>query len=60
MTLSDTHDYPTRRQLLKAGAAVLSGLAIAACAALFYSPFSQRMLVRMAWPSEITTTELEN
>lgn len=35
------------------------GLAIAACAALFYSPFSQRMLVRMAWPSEITTTELE-
>jgi hypothetical protein len=26
------------------------GLAIAACAALFYSPFSQRMLVRMAWP----------
>jgi DNA-binding winged helix-turn-helix (wHTH) protein len=25
------------------------GLAIAACAALFYSPFSQRMLVRMAW-----------
>jgi DNA-binding winged helix-turn-helix (wHTH) protein len=28
------------------------GLAIAACAALFYSPFAQRMLVRMAWSSD--------
>jgi cholera toxin transcriptional activator len=25
------------------------GLAVAACAVLFYSPFAQRMLVRMAW-----------
>jgi DNA-binding winged helix-turn-helix (wHTH) protein len=31
------------------------GLAIAACAALFYSPFSQRMLVRMAWPATATS-----
>ncbi len=33
------------------------GLAVAACAALFYSPFSQRMLVRMAWPSEPVNAE---
>jgi hypothetical protein len=25
------------------------GLAVAGCAALLYSPFAQRMLVRMAW-----------
>ena len=31
------------------------GLAIGACAALFYSPFSQRMLVRMAWPTTATS-----